>query len=66
MHVLYDGYPITPAANIDELMHTTSSDPPRYAILITQSGAQILILNSALFDSYYNPDKHVKGDSSSA
>lgn len=43
MHVLYDGHPITPAANIDEIMHTTSSDPPRYAILITQSGAQILI-----------------------
>ncbi|MGI0006438.1 MAG: hypothetical protein ACREAR_00370, partial [Nitrosotalea sp.] len=43
MHVLYDGHPITPAANIDEIMHATSSDPPRYAILITQSGAQILI-----------------------
>ena len=43
MHVLYDGHPITPAANIDEIMHSTSSDPPRYAILITQSGAQILI-----------------------
>ncbi|MHB8601026.1 MAG: hypothetical protein ACYC6W_05315 [Nitrosotalea sp.] len=43
MHVLYDGHPITPAANIDEILHATSSDPPRYAILITQSGAQILI-----------------------
>ena len=43
MHVLYDGHAITPAANIDEIMHATSSDPPRYAILITQSGAQILI-----------------------
>ena len=43
MHVMYDGRPITPAANIYEIMHSTSSDPPRYAILITQSGAQILI-----------------------
>jgi hypothetical protein len=43
MHVLYDGHPITPAANVNQILHTTSSDPPRYAILITQSGAQILV-----------------------
>ena len=43
LHVMYDGNPIAPAANIDEILHTTSSDQPHYAILITQSGAQILI-----------------------
>jgi len=43
LHVMYDGQKIMPAANVAELLHTTSSDQPHYAILITQSGAQILI-----------------------
>ncbi len=43
LHVMYDGQLITPAANVDEILHTTSSDQPHYAILITQSGAQILV-----------------------
>lgn len=43
LHVMYDGHPITPAVNVNDILHTTSSDQPHYAILITQSGAQILI-----------------------
>lgn len=43
LHIMYDGHRITPAANVVEILHTTSSDEPHYAILITQSGAQILI-----------------------
>jgi len=41
--VLYDGNHITPAANVDEVLHPASSDQPHYAILVTQSGAQILV-----------------------
>lgn len=41
--VRYDGNHITPAANVDEVLHPTSSDQPHYAILVTQSGAQILV-----------------------
>lgn len=44
LHVTYDGNSIEPATNIDQILHGTSSDKPRYAILITQSGAQILVL----------------------
>ena len=43
LHVMYDGHIISPAANVDKILHTTSSDQPHYAILITQSGAQILV-----------------------
>lgn len=43
LHIMYDGHRITPAASGAEILHTTSSDEPHYAILITQSGAQILI-----------------------
>jgi hypothetical protein len=43
LHVMYDGHSITPATNVDQILHTTRSDEPHYAILITQSGAQILI-----------------------
>jgi len=41
--VLYDGNHIAPAANVDEVLHPASSDQPHYAILVTQSGAQILV-----------------------
>ncbi|HEV2192102.1 MAG TPA: hypothetical protein VGR54_00625 [Nitrosopumilaceae archaeon] len=41
--VRYDGNHITPAANVDAVLHPASSDQPHYAILVTQSGAQILI-----------------------
>ena len=43
LHVLYDGKVITPAENVDQVLHGTSSDDPHYAILITQNGAQVLI-----------------------
>ena len=43
LHVLYDGHLISPAANVDQILHATSSDESHYAILITQNGAQILI-----------------------
>jgi len=41
--VRYDGNHITPAANVNEVLHSSSSDQPHYAILVTQSGAQILV-----------------------
>ncbi|HEV2193350.1 MAG TPA: hypothetical protein VGR54_07030 [Nitrosopumilaceae archaeon] len=41
--VKYDGNHITPAANVDAVLHPASSDQPHYAILVTQSGAQILV-----------------------
>lgn len=43
LHVLYDGQPISPAANVDQILHANSTDESHYAILITQNGAQILI-----------------------
>lgn len=43
LHVLYDGKVITPADNIDQVLHATSSDDPHYSILITTNGAQVLI-----------------------
>jgi hypothetical protein len=43
LHVLYDGKVITPADNVDQVIHATSSDDPHYAILITTNGAQVLI-----------------------
>ena len=43
LHVLFDGKVITPAENVDQVLHGTSSDDPHYAILITQNGAQVLI-----------------------
>jgi len=43
LHIMYDGQPIAPAASVAELLHPVSSDQPHFAILITQSGAQILI-----------------------
>ena len=43
LHVLYDGHLISPAANVDQILHANSTDESHYAILITQHGAQILI-----------------------
>ena len=43
LHVLYDGKVITPADNVDQVLYATSADDPHYAILITTSGAQVLI-----------------------
>ena len=43
LHVLYDGKVITPADNVDQVLHATISDDPHYAILITTNGAQVLI-----------------------
>ncbi|HEV2193363.1 MAG TPA: fibronectin type III domain-containing protein [Nitrosopumilaceae archaeon] len=44
MDIKYDGNKIAPAANVTAILHPTNSDQPYYAILVTQSGAQILIL----------------------
>ena len=43
LHIMYDGNPIDPAANITEVLHPVASGQPHFAILVTQSGAQILI-----------------------
>ncbi len=43
LHIMYDGHTIAPASSVEEILHAISSDQPHYAILITQSGAQLLI-----------------------
>ncbi|GEM_PF-2785173 len=43
LHIMYDGQPIAPAASVAQVLHPASSDQPHFAILVTQSGAQILI-----------------------
>jgi hypothetical protein len=42
--VMYDGKPIAPAADVNSLLHANSTSDPEYAIVVTQSGAQILVL----------------------
>ncbi len=42
--VMYDGQKIDPAASIDAMIHAKSSDRPMFAIVVTQSGAQIMVL----------------------
>ncbi|MGI0069214.1 MAG: cupredoxin domain-containing protein, partial [Nitrosopumilaceae archaeon] len=37
--IMYDGQPINPASDVDSLLHAKSTDSPKYAIIITQSGA---------------------------
>ena len=43
LHIMYDGQPISPAASIAEVLHPVASGQPHFAILVTQSGAQVLI-----------------------
>jgi hypothetical protein len=42
--VMYDGKPITPAQNMDSIFHAKSTDEPSFAIIVTQSGVQVLVL----------------------
>ncbi len=42
--VMYDGKPISPAPNIDAILHAKSTDNPSFAIVVTQSGVQVLVL----------------------
>lgn len=42
--VMYDGKPISPAPNIDAILHAKSTDNPSFAIIVTQSGVQVLVL----------------------
>jgi len=42
--IMYDGKPIAPAANVDAILHAKSTDNPNFAIIVTQTGAQILVL----------------------
>jgi len=42
--IIYDGNPITPAVDVNSILHAKSTDNPSFAIIVTQSGAQILIL----------------------
>lgn len=43
LHIMYDGQSIAPASNVAQVLHPVSSDQPHFAILVTQSGAQVLI-----------------------
>jgi len=42
--VMYDGKPILPAPNMYAILHAKSTDNPSFAIVVTQSGVQILVL----------------------
>ncbi|MDE1768990.1 MAG: hypothetical protein KGI28_00370 [Thaumarchaeota archaeon] len=42
--VMYDGKLIQPAPNMDALLHAKPTDSPSFAIVVTQSGVQVLVL----------------------
>jgi len=42
--VMYDGKPISPAPNMDAILHAKPTDNPSFAIVVTQSGVQVLVL----------------------
>jgi predicted secreted protein with PEFG-CTERM motif len=42
--VMYDGKLIQPAPNMDVILHAKSTDNPSFAIIVTQSGIQVLVL----------------------
>jgi len=42
--VMYDGKLIPPAPNMDAILHAKSTDSPSFAIVVTQSGVQVLVL----------------------
>jgi predicted secreted protein with PEFG-CTERM motif len=42
--VMYDGKLIQPAPNMDAILHAKSTDSPSFAIVVTQSGIQVLVL----------------------
>ena len=42
--IMYDGKPILPAPNMDAILHAKSTDNPSFAIVVTQSGVQVLVL----------------------
>ncbi len=42
--VMYDGKLISPAPNMDAILHAKPTDNPSFAIVVTQSGIQVLVL----------------------
>ncbi|MGI0102770.1 MAG: multicopper oxidase domain-containing protein [Nitrosotalea sp.] len=42
--VMYDGKSISPAPNMDAILHAKPTDNPSFAIVVTQSGVQVLVL----------------------
>jgi plastocyanin/sugar lactone lactonase YvrE len=42
--IMYDGKPISPALNMDAILHAKSTDNPSFVIVVTQSGVQVLVL----------------------
>ncbi len=42
--VMYDGKLIQPAPNMDAILHAKPTDNPSFAIVVTQSGVQVLVL----------------------
>jgi hypothetical protein len=42
--VMYDGKSIQPASDVSSLLHAKSTDDPKYVIVVTQYGVQILVL----------------------
>ena len=41
---MYDGKLIQPAPNMDAILHAKPTDNPSFAIVVTQSGVQVLVL----------------------
>jgi plastocyanin len=42
--IMYDGKLISPAPNMDAILHAKPTDNPSFAIVVTQSGIQVLVL----------------------
>jgi plastocyanin len=42
--VMYDGKLIQPVSNMDAILHAKPTDNPSFAIVVTQSGVQVLVL----------------------
>ncbi len=42
--IMYDGKLIAPAPNMDAILHAKPTDNPSFAIVVTQSGVQVLVL----------------------
>ncbi len=42
--IMYDGKLISPAPNMDAILHAKPTDNPSFAIVVTQSGVQVLVL----------------------
>ncbi|MBI3640016.1 MAG: hypothetical protein HY223_06850 [Thaumarchaeota archaeon] len=55
--IIYDGWHMKSVQDIDSILHAKSTDKPSFAIIVNQSGAQILVLIpyfSPLFSTHFS------------